>query len=174
MHCSARKHRIAAAQHLAFCRSKIFLTNSPASLIAGPPLLHLLIQSPAFLNAQYPAALCRCGGVQAKCSKQVESLAGEIAAKQAELANAREERAESIAVQDALAKDIVETERRLQVLVPVLAPHAFALTMCQWTCPLPSCRVVPCYDANAASILVPTGAVREAGPVITVQNEKRA
>lgn len=58
--------------------------------------------------------------MQAECSAQAESLAAEVAAREAELASAQQEQATSLAKQDALAREILETEKRLQVGHPHL------------------------------------------------------
>lgn len=62
------------------------------------------------------------GCAQDKCSSRAERLEKEIVERQAELATVQRDRAARKAQQDALAKDIADTERRLQV--PFLSCHS--------------------------------------------------
>ena len=53
--------------------------------------------------------------MQAGCSSEAEELAAEVAAKQDELAQAQAQQAACQEAADGLARDVTETERRLQV-----------------------------------------------------------
>ena len=64
-----------------------------------------------------PWSIFSCPAVQAGCSSEAEELAAEVAAKQGELASAQAQQAACQEAADALARDITETERRLQVCI---------------------------------------------------------
>ena len=57
-------------------------------------------------------------GLQAGCSAEAQALAAEVAARQAELAEARVELECCQTRQGTVARDIAETERRLQARSP--------------------------------------------------------
>ena len=59
-----------------------------------------------------------CAASQAGCSAEAQALGAEVAAKQAELADARAEQERCQTRQEALTRDIAETERRLQARSP--------------------------------------------------------
>lgn len=67
-----------------------------------------------------------CNVMQAECSVQAESVAAEIAAKEAELAAGQKEQADNLAKQDALAREILEAEKRLQVQHVLFADCKYA------------------------------------------------
>lgn len=68
---------------------------------------------------------------QAKCSSQARQLEKDVAEKQDELEAVQKERVSQESAIDAIAKDIADTERRLQVLSTFLTePSSYKQIFC--------------------------------------------